>query len=346
MNPIRIQVENAKNELKQIIQTVSQTEVEKFQENILFLTKVMIALSTNSQFISIVLEKPEKPGLLRLLIASYVFRILSTGLLLTENCKCLDDFKQISLRFTVQDTITLCISIMIQKFAYLSLFKSEDGLSFSQKNFLQKNENFFMAMILEFIMLFFDRNAAYIAIENDRIKFHTVRSRFLSDGEDNIDVPTESKTLKKIKSYFFSILNISIGVIFISYLTRGSLYCIEHVIMSSILIISKIFSRFCTFKGSKKTPPRKFEIKKFKSYSGTIIHMLFLSVTTLHFFIEKIDGNDFSDFYPDLATLANSCLMEFILILLQPKEMVYTDTKKIITTVLTQWSTKIGKHSV
>ena len=169
MNPIRIQVENAKNELKQIIQTVSQTEVEKFQENILFLTKVMIALSTNSQFISIVLEKPEKPGLLRLLIASYVFRILSTGLLLTENCKCLDVFKQISLRFTVQDTITLCISIMIQKFAYLSLFKSEDGLSFSQKNFLQKNENFFMAMILEFIMLFFDRNAAYIAIENDRI---------------------------------------------------------------------------------------------------------------------------------------------------------------------------------
>ena len=162
-------MENAKTKLNQIIQTVSQTEVEKFQENILFLTKVMIALSTNSQFISIVLEKPEKPGLLRLLIASYVFRILSTGLLLTENCKCLDGFKQISLRFTVQDTITLCISIMIQKFAYLSLFKSEDGLSFSQKNFLQKNENFFMAMILEFIMLFFDRNAAYIAIENDRI---------------------------------------------------------------------------------------------------------------------------------------------------------------------------------
>ena len=60
-----------------------------------------------------------------------------------------------------------------------------------------------------------------------------------------------------------------------------------------------------------------------KPYSGTIIHILFLSVTTLHFLMEKKYGNDLSDFLPDLATLARAALMEFLMTFLQPKEIIY-----------------------
>ena len=59
-----------------------------------------------------------------------------------------------------------------------------------------------------------------------------------------------------------------------------------------------------------------------KPYSGTIIHILFLSVTTLHFLMEKKYGNDLSDFLPDLATLARAALMEFLMTFLQPKEII------------------------
>ena len=98
----------------------------------------------------------------------------------------------------------------------------------------------------------------------------------------------------KIKTHFVSFFNIGIGVIFISYLTRGSLFCIEHVIMSSILIISKIF--YCFYAPEHiKVNWNQFNcsLKDSKTCLGTIIHILFLSVTTVHFIFEKFRTRDY-----------------------------------------------------
>ena len=163
-----MEVKNANKLLNRIIKTASQTEVEKFQEKILFITKMMIAMSTNRELISIVLLNPDVPYLLDLLIVSYVVRIISTGILLTGMCKCLCRCKQISKRFTVQDTISLCVSILIQKAYFMIVFKSEDSVSFPQQRLTQKT-HLFLTMTIEFMILFFDRKVAHIAIEKGQV---------------------------------------------------------------------------------------------------------------------------------------------------------------------------------